>query len=103
MAAINLSHGQLVKDAIDIEGNPQATLSLTSSAAQTAALAEGVYHVWADAVSYIKVDPTANDVTTSTGYIIRANATPVPVIVRAGSKIGGITGTTATLSYQKVA
>lgn len=95
-------HGTAVTDHIDIEGNAQAQLSLSTTAAQTAALTEGIYDIWCDVDCYIKVAPTADDVTTSTGYLLRADNT-VPLIVRKDSKIGGIVASgTATFSYHKV-
>lgn len=102
MAGLALDHGARIVDAIDIEGNARITQLVTStSAAQTAALPEGIYDVWASVDTYIKVDPTANDVTTATGYLLRANNT-VSVIVRANSKIGAIAGGAGTLDAQRV-
>lgn len=97
-------HGTRINDAIDIEGNAQSTLALTTTGAQTGAgLPEGLYDVWATADVYIKVHATtASDVTTGTGYLIRANNTVV-VAIRQGSVLGAVLPTgTGTLSYQRV-
>lgn len=103
MAALALNHGQRVSDAIDIEGRAQANFAVSTSPAQSAALAEGLYDVWCDdADCYLKVATVANDVTTSTGYRLKQTAI-VPVLVRDGSKIGAVTATgSGTLRYHMV-
>lgn len=102
MPGLEMSHGLQVIDAVDLEGYAQASTSVSAIAAQTAALAEGIYDVWCDVDVYLKVAPTANDVTTSTGYLLRANNT-VSVLIRKNSKIGAIAGGAGTLRYHKVA
>src|SRR5262245_23148834 len=98
-----LHHGELVTDAIDIEGRARITqLSTSTSGAQTAVLAEGIYDVWASADTFIKIAATASDVTTSTGYLLRANNT-VSIFIRAGSRIGAIlASSTGTLDAHMV-
>lgn len=97
-----LSHSASVTDAIDLFGNAQGTVSLSTTGAQSAALAEGLYDVWCADDVYIKIDPTASDVTTSTGYLLRAGNT-IPLIVRQSHKIGGVLASgTSTLCYHKV-
>lgn len=92
-----------VADYIDISGEAQAQLSTSTTADQTPALDGGIYDVWSTADAYIKVAEVADDVTTSTGYLLRANTT-VPVRVPQGQKIGAILGSsTGTLSFHKVA
>lgn len=92
----------LVSDAISLSGNAQGTVSLSTTASQSAALTGGVYDVWSDVDCYIKVAATANDVTTSTGYLLRANNT-IPIIVPDQEKLGGIVASgTGTLSYHRV-
>lgn len=92
----------LVSDAISLSGNTQGAVSLSTTAAQSAALSAGVYDVWADVDCYIKVAATANDVTTSTGYLLLANNT-IPIIVPDQERIGGIVAAgTGTLSYHRV-
>lgn len=94
-----------VADAVSLVGNAQATLSVTSTAAQTAAaLDPGLYDVWCDETDvYLKLAATANDVTTSTGYKL-ALGNIVTMEVPPGSyKLGGITaGTSGTLRYHRV-
>lgn len=93
----------VVMGGVDIEGNAQGQLSVSGVAAQTATLALGMYDLWSAAECYIKVDAVANDVTTSTGYILYPNNV-VSVFVDEGRKIGAITaGETGTLRYFKVA
>lgn len=92
-----------VADFIDIENDAQGQVATSTIAAHSAALSEGVYDVWSAVDTYIKVAASANDVTTSTGYLLRANQT-IPVWVSNGNKIGGILVTgTSTLSYHRVA
>lgn len=89
-------------DAISLSGNAQGTVSITTAAAQSSALAGGIYDVWSDVDCYIKVNATANDVTTSTGYLLRANNT-IPLIVPNQEKLGGIVSAgTGTLYYHRV-
>lgn len=80
-----------VVDCVDLEGRAQITsVAVSAVAAQSAALPEGVYDVWCDVDVFLKVDPVANNVTTATGYLLRANNT-MAVLVRGNSKIGAIT------------
>lgn len=92
----------LVTDSISLSGNSQGSVSTSTTAAQSSALTGGVYDVWSSVDTYIKVNATANDVTTSTGYLLRANNT-VPVIVPDQEKLGGILSSgTGTLYYHRV-
>lgn len=88
-----------VAQVVSLLGNARmADVALSTTAAQSAALNEGVYDLWSTADTYIKVATTATDVTTTTGYLIRANTT-VPFYVPQGAKIGGILASgTGTLS-----
>ena len=88
--------------AIVLSGNAQGTsLATSGTAAQTAALDGGLYDVWCDVDVYLKVATTANDVTTSTGYLLRANNTIALLIPQDLEKIGAIGGV-GTLRYHKV-
>lgn len=90
-----------VLDAVSISGYQQQTLALSSSGAQTAALSGGVYDVWATADCYLKVGAAAGDVTSATGYLLRA-ATTLPVVVPEGQRIGAVVPSgTATLSLHR--
>jgi hypothetical protein len=85
-----------VADFVDIEGDAQGQLATSTSGAHTAALTEGIYDIWATADS-------ASDVTTSTGYLLRANQT-IPFFVTQGNKIGAILASGSdTLRYHRVA
>lgn len=89
-------------DVISISGFARGTdLSVSGTAAQTAALTEGFYDVWSTVDTYIKTATTANDVTTSTGYLLRAGNT-ITISVSDGEKIGAISGVTGTLSFHQV-
>lgn len=91
-----------VADAVSLSGYAQGTVSLSAVAAQSAALSGGIYDVWSDVDCYIKVATTANNVTTSTGYLLRANNT-IPLIIPDQEKIGGIVASgTGALSYHRV-
>lgn len=88
---------------INLHGNSQQTLAI-STAQQTAAIdIEGLYAVWCDeGKCFIKVAATANDVTTSTGFPIFADSM-VAVWIPKGYKIGGIMATgSGTLRFHKV-
>jgi hypothetical protein len=91
-------------DSLDLENNSAATLALSTSAAQSAALTEGVYDIWCSTGDcFVRVAPTATGVTAANGYLLRASIT-IRVRVREGSKIGAIVASgTPTLSYHKVA
>lgn len=93
---------EIQTDAVDIYGYARVDVSTSTTAAQSAALEEGIYDIWAGVDTYIKVHTTANDVTTSNGYLLRANNT-MPIYVRGNHKIGGILASgTGTLSYHRV-
>lgn len=99
--AVNIIRASSV-DTLFLEGYSASTVSLTTSAAQSAALEEGYYAVWTTADCFIRVGPTATGVTTANGFILRT-ATTLYVYVPPSSKIGGIVASsTATLSYHKV-
>lgn len=97
----SLAHVDFVTDPIDIEGEAQATLAVSTSEAATAALTEGIYDLWSDVDTWLKVGTTVTGVTSSTGYLLRANNT-IPLFVRQSSKIGAIAGGAGTLRYHKV-
>ncbi len=86
-----------------LQGNSQGALSVSGSAAQTSAFTEdGYYDLWSDVDTWIKIAPTASDVTSGNGYLIRANTTYPNVMVLVGDKVGAIAGGAGTLSYHKV-
>ena len=92
----------LSTDAISLSGNAQASIALSITAAQSAALPSGVYDVWATNDCYIKVNATANDVTVATGYLLRAGNT-ISIVVPTQEKIGAIVASgTGTLYYHRV-
>lgn len=102
MPGFDLSHARFVTDPVDIEVHTQANFAITAAAAQSSALDEGIYDLWTTTDCYVKVAPTANDVTTSTGYLLRAGST-VPFAIRKGSNIGAITsGAAGTISFHRV-
>lgn len=92
----------LYPDFLDIEERAAGTLAFSGTATQTAPLVEGIYDVWATTDVYVKVAPTASDVTLANGYLIRSGST-VPILVRVNSRIGAIGAGAATLSFHMVA
>ncbi len=85
------------------QGNSQAQLSVSGTAAQTSAFArEGYYDLWCDIDVFIKVGEVANDVTTSNGYLLRANNTLANVYIRVGDRLGAIAAGSGTLRYHRV-
>lgn len=100
---VKLNYPATAPNVVLLQGHAQGTLSLSTSAAQTSVLPEGLYDLWTTADCYIKVATTANNVTTSTGYLLRSGVTLPSVLIRGVDKIGGIVASgTATLSYHKV-
>ena len=86
-----------------LQGNSQGALSVSGSAAQTSAFTEdGYYDLWSDVDTWIKIAPTASDVTSGNGYLIRANTTYPNFMVLVGDKIGAIAGGAGTLRFHKV-
>lgn len=102
MVGIVLHHPEFVTDPVDIEGYEAGTVSLSTTAAASAALEEGIYDVWADVDCYIRLSAAPTAVTTSNGYLMRVGNT-MPYLVKNGSKIGAIVASgTGTLKYHKV-
>jgi hypothetical protein len=87
--------------AVVLQGNSAVSLSVSAVAAQTAPLDGGIYDVWCDVDTYIKVATTANDVTADNGYLLRANNT-IPLLIGDTDKIGAISGGSGTLKYHRV-
>ena len=86
-----------------LEGNSQGQLSVSGTAAQTSAFTDGGYYdLWCDVDVYIKVGETANDVTTSSGYLVRSGATVPNVLIKKNNKLGGISTSSGTLRFHKV-
>lgn len=98
-----LNHPPIVADVADLEGNAQSGVAYTNTAAQSSALADGVYDIWSDQDCYIKIGPTADDVTTGSGYLLRKDLT-MTVFVRKNSKLGAIRAgaSNGTLFFHKV-
>lgn len=97
---MNNAQNYRTSDYADLWNNEQAQVSISGTADQTPELPEGIYDVWTDVDCYIKVDEDASGVTTSNGYLLRADNT-IPIYVRSGHKIGVI-GTSGTLSYHRI-
>ena len=94
-----------ITDSVAIAGYSQATLSVSNVAAQTgAALDPGLYDVWCnEADVYIKLAATANDVTTSTGYVVKAGNVTTLEVNASGYKLGGILAAgSGTLCYHRI-
>ncbi len=88
---------------ITLQGNSQGALSVSGTAAQTAEFtADGYYDMWSDVDVWIKIAATANDVTTSTGYLIVANTVVPNFMINRNERIGAIAGGAGTLRYHKV-
>lgn len=102
VAVTGSSRSPQVMEFVDLEERAAVTLAVSAVADHTAVLPEGVYDVWCTVDVYVKVAPTANNVTVANGYLIRAGNS-VPVLVRNGSRIGAIAGGAGTLSYHQVA
>jgi hypothetical protein len=93
-----------VSDSVDIRDAAQGSLAISTTAAQSAAIADsGVFDLSSTVDCFVKVNAVANDVTTSTGYPLYLGNV-VPFSISAGQKIGAITATgTGTLRWHRVA
>ncbi len=88
----------LFENSVNIQGRAQG--SITTGTQTAAKLSPGVYDVWSTSDVYIKVNSTlASDVTTGTGYLVRANTT-IPVQIPSDAYLGVVSG---TLVYHQVA
>lgn len=96
-----------ITDSIRIYGHSRVDLAISTTAAHTAVFAQGVYDLKSDVDAWVKVDPTADNVTVAAGanagYPLLAN-NGVPFDVRDGDKIGAVTTgtTTGTLTIHRV-
>jgi hypothetical protein len=89
----------LFENAINIQGRVQGTFAAGSQSAKK--LTPGVYAVWASAAMHIKVDSVlASDVTSATGYLLRADTT-VNVRIASDSFLGA--AGTGNVYYQQIA
>ena len=92
-----------VVDAIDIKGSIKVALALSTSAAESAALTAGVYDVYSDVDSSIRVAVDNSGVTVANGYTLFANNVISVVVNNDNDKIGGILASgTGNLYYHKV-
>jgi hypothetical protein len=87
-------------DAVSISGKTQTRLTLSASAAATAALAAGTYQASSDVDCWIRVEPLAatgtTGLTSSTGFPLFAG-NGVPVLVPEGFFVAGIAASAGTL------
>lgn len=98
-----------VTDSVRIQGSNRIDLAISTTAAQTAALIEGIYDIWSDVDCWIKVAPTASGVTVAAGanagYKLMANNVVSFDLRHTGdnAKIGAVTSAgTGTLSVHRV-
>jgi hypothetical protein len=93
-----------VSDSVDIRDASQGTLSISTSAAQSAAIADtGTYDLSSTVDCFIKIHAVADDVTAASGYPLYLGNV-VAFQVAKGQKIGAITATgTGTLRWHRVA
>lgn len=93
-------------NAVNIQGQDVKSLGISTNVAVTVnPLDAGVYAVWSTVETFIKVDQTktvADDVTTTTGYPVRINATPIQIRIASPSFLAGIAGGNGTMYYQRV-
>lgn len=103
MSGFNVKHYDAI--GVNLKGNSQSTLSVSTSGAQTSAMAasaDGIYDIWCDVDVWLKVSQsTASDVTSSTGYYLPAGQ-KVPVKLDDGDKLGAIASASGTLRYHRV-
>lgn len=93
----------MIENSVYLDGRSQASVSFSTTAAQSVILTPGVYAVWSDADCYIKTHPTtANDVTTTTGFPIKANSAVMPVRLVKPCKIGAVGAGSGNLYYHQI-
>jgi len=92
----------MFENRINIEGRSQKSFTYTATAGQSPVLEPGVYAVWSDVNCFIKVAPTANDVTIATGFPIFAGAPIMPVLVPDPAKIGAVGAGAGTLYFHQI-
>lgn len=92
-----------VSDSVSLHGKAQATFTLSTTADQGSALLSGIYDVWSDVDCFVKVSEAASTgLTTSTGYLLRANNT-VAMDIPDQKKIGAIVAAgTGNIYYHRV-
>lgn len=90
-------------DVLNIFGNSQQTLAVSTTAAATPRLSEGVYDIWCDeSDAYLKCAEEITGLTTSTGYVLKLGNV-VAIEVPEGARIGVILPSgTGTFRYFKV-
>lgn len=95
----------ITSEAVDIRGRTQASITFNASAQVSSVLTEGIYDLWSTADCYLAVsnsNATANAVTSSNGYLLRAGNT-VPFRIRPGDIIGAIqSSVSGTLAFVQV-
>lgn len=96
----------VVSDVVELEGRSRVDIAISTSAVQRAALPEGNYDVISTVDCWLKVAPTANDVTAAAGanagYLLKAN-TMITVMTKGNlNKIGIVAGGAGTFSYHQV-
>lgn len=94
-------HGQSFKsEVIDIQGEVQVSTAFSTTATATVGFEEGVFDIWADQDCYIEVIASGASaaVTSSTGYLLRANNT-VPLAIRRNSMMGVVRSTASGTLY----
>ncbi len=93
----------IIEEFIQIKGFEQQSFEISSTGAQSPAMEAGIYDVHCAIDCYIKVDTTASNVTTDTGYLLMAGNV-VPVKIPNGNKLGAITSAaTGTIYFHRVA
>lgn len=91
-----------------LQGNARGTdLTVGAAPVQTAVIPGGLYDIWCTVDVHIKIAVTANDVTTLTGYLLRANTGTNDNKLRTLLtddiyRIGAIAGGAGTLSFMQV-
>lgn len=84
-----------------IQGHSQGRLTVSTSEATTDVIDAGIYDVWSDVESYLKIGLNPSGVTTSNGYVLFAGVA-VTFEIDAGQSINAIALGGGTLSYHRV-
>lgn len=95
----------MFENSVNIMGREAETLSVSTTAASTEPLQPGIYALWSDEDTYIRVSKTSADaetVDTDIGLKITANTAVFPVRVQSEAYLGAIAGSNGNLYYHLV-
>ena len=88
----------LTQNTVDIREEVLSTLSVSSTSASKQILENGIHDLWCATDVFIRIGGSVAAVTTTTGYLLRANNT-VPFAISKGDYIVAITASASDTLY----